>query len=251
MMTPEQENAEQEAISAVQKARLAQAELKKAEEIAMKAVDRAKSAGVKSVDYTSDEGHLKEDPRKFLIPAEYRDENTEAWGQIMYNTDNGFLLVYEKWGKFYRGYLFSGSEYPFKKQQFLANGGNTLACQPTIKSGGRNIPNIFEIEIEAIAVMWKNDRVYRAMITLYDPKEPGKILLYNITGLRARYGEARVAKRLSHEFHMRAQESIWNEPRITKGDESYQEYLRKHGADIIEGKRALAGIKKEEDVDNE
>ncbi|EGU72263.1 hypothetical protein FOXB_17228, partial [Fusarium oxysporum f. sp. conglutinans Fo5176] len=247
MMTPEQEAAEEEAIQAVKKARHAQAELKKAEDEAMKAVDKAKSAGVGTVDYKFDEGDLKEDPRKFLIPAEYREENTDAWGEIMYNTDTGHLLVYEKYGKFYRGYLFSGSEYPFKKDQFLTAGGQTLACRPYKKSGGRYVPSIFDIEIEAIAVMWKQDRVYRALVTLYDPQEPGKLLLYNITNLRARYGAAQVAHRLSDEFYKRAQTPIWEPPRkITNRDEKYQEYQQKHGVDIMNGRMALLEIKKEE-----
>ncbi|KAF9766160.1 hypothetical protein IL306_001461 [Fusarium sp. DS 682] len=254
MMTPEQKDAEQEAISAVKKARDAQAELKKAEDEAMKAVDRAKSAGVQSVDYTSDE-LLAEDPTRFLIPAEYRDENTEAWGKIMYNTDNGFLLVYEKWDQFYRGYLFSGSEVAMKKKRFLENGGETLFCEPIIKSGGKKAPDIFETEIEAIAVMWRGGRVYRAMITLRDPGRPGKVLLYNITGLRAKYGQSNVAKRLRAEFLMRGQEPIWDMPRTTrvsKDETGYMAFLRKYGTAISKGKRAIQIVEiKKEDGDNE
>ncbi|KAG7424338.1 hypothetical protein Forpi1262_v014544 [Fusarium oxysporum f. sp. raphani] len=255
MTIPEQKNAEQEAISAVKKARLSQAELKKAEDEAMKAADRAESARIGSVDYMSDEGHLGEDPRRFLIPAEYRDENTEAWGEIMYNTDNGFLLVYEKWGKFYRGYLFSGSEIPAQKKRFLENGGETLICEPIIKSGGRKVPDIFETEVEAIAVMWTGGRVYRAMITLRDPEKPGKVLLYNITGLRAKYGEVAVAKRLRAEFLMRGQEPIWAGPRTTrvsKDETAYMAFLRKYSSDISKGKRAIQIVEiKKEDGDNE
>ncbi|SPJ78491.1 uncharacterized protein FTOL_06880 [Fusarium torulosum] len=249
--SPEMEEAEGEAIRAVKQARIAESEFQKAQQNAIRAVDKARAAGVNSVNYTDNES-LTNDLSQFRIPAELREEDTAAWGTIKYNTDKGFLLVYEEYNNLFRGHMISGTRYPMEKQAFLDKNGPTLCAQSPTRGGGKNDVNIWDCTIVTIAILWSNDgeRVRRALVVL---REPGRSsdLLYNITTMRERWGAAVVTARLYPEFLMRGQTPAWEPPkkrRVSRNCDKEQEFLQKHNAAIKYGYKAIRKLEAEEFV---
>jgi hypothetical protein len=160
--------------------------------------------------------------------------------------------VYEKYKSFFRAYMISGSQYPFEKKQFINNGGPCLNAQ-IVTSGARakNRVGIFDVEIEAIAVLWGRNRVQRTLITLREP-ESDQLQLYNITSMRARWGETDTTLRLYYEFLMREQEPVWfpaKKRRVNRHQNSELEFLKKNSVAINRGKKAVQILKTEDNDD--
>ncbi|GKU11903.1 unnamed protein product [Fusarium langsethiae] len=223
--------------------------LEKAEQEYKEALNKASALGVNTAGL-GNHGAI-DDPFTFRIPAEWREENVPGSGTIMYNTDKGYLLVYEKFKNFFRAYMISGSQYPMEKKAFIANKGPRLDAQIVTTGARRDEVNIFDIEIEAIAVLWGRNRVHRAFITL---REPGskELLLYNITTMRARWGEANTTLRLYYEFLMREQEPVWfpaKKRRVNRHHNSELKFLRKNSTAINSGKKAVQILKMEDNED--
>ncbi|KAM0347566.1 hypothetical protein ACHAP4_011287 [Fusarium culmorum] len=248
-----EENNSDEKMEEDKKKATAKAAMEKARLIYEEAVQNAMAVGVVTDGMRDDS---LDDYTRFRIPGEWREEGTAAWGEIKYNTDKGYLLVYESFGDLYRAYMISRTQYPFEKKKFLENKGPRLDAQiVTAGARGHDDFGIFDVDIEAIAVLWGRDRVQRVLVTLREPHNPEELLLYNVTTMRARWGAAQTTKRLYYEFLRRNQEPVWYPPerRRANGHQmAEQKFFEEHRTAIENGKEVvkklrLQGLKVERD----